>query len=108
MRLLLPLAVERGTRIITNMGASERYKLKFALLSANFYLLLFSCISLFNPMPVYCSVIFVFFFFFFPLEVDPLAAQEKVIEVATSLGLNVSVGVAHEVSVTRTGNLSNL
>ncbi|KAF3441318.1 hypothetical protein FNV43_RR15231 [Rhamnella rubrinervis] len=57
MRLLLPLAVERGTCIITNMGA-----------------------------------------------IDPLAAQEKVIEIARSLGLSVSVGVAHEVTVTTTGS----
>ncbi|KAL5565607.1 hypothetical protein UlMin_028771 [Ulmus minor] len=55
LRVLLPLAVERGTCIITNMGA-----------------------------------------------MDPSGAQEKVLEVASSLGLNISVGVAHEVSVTNT------
>ncbi|KAK4848518.1 hypothetical protein QYF36_014014 [Acer negundo] len=60
MRLLLPLALERGTCIITNMGA-----------------------------------------------MDPLGAQEKVIEIATSLGLNVSVAVAHEVSVRELGTGSS-
>ncbi|XP_047148777.1 uncharacterized protein LOC124821024 [Vigna umbellata] len=56
MRMLLPLALERGTCIITNMGA-----------------------------------------------MDPLGAQHKVLEIADSLGLNVSVAVAHEVSVTNIG-----
>ncbi|KAL5828096.1 hypothetical protein ACOSQ4_019893 [Xanthoceras sorbifolium] len=56
MLLLLPLAVERGTCIITNMGA-----------------------------------------------MDPLGAQEKVLEIATGLGLSVSVAVAHEVSVRELG-----
>ncbi|KAL6290237.1 hypothetical protein ACE6H2_007747 [Prunus campanulata] len=60
MRLLLPLAVERGTCIITNMGA-----------------------------------------------MDPHGAQEKVIEIASSLGLSVSVAVAHEISVTNTGSGSS-
>ncbi|KAH1126663.1 hypothetical protein GYH30_015601 [Glycine max] len=53
MHMLLPLALERGTCIITNMGA-----------------------------------------------MDPLGAQQKVLEIANSLGLNVSVAVAHEVFVT--------
>lgn len=30
---------------------------------------------------------------------DPLGAQEKLIEIASSMGLNVSVAVAHEVFV---------
>ncbi|ONI23008.1 hypothetical protein PRUPE_2G164100 [Prunus persica] len=60
MRLLLPLAVERGTCIITNMGA-----------------------------------------------MDPHGAQEKVIEIASSLGLSVSVAVAHEISVANTGSGSS-
>lgn len=34
------------------------------------------------------------------LKVDPLGAQQKVLEIANSLGLNVSVAVAHEVFVT--------
>jgi len=37
------------------------------------------------------------------LTVDPLGAQHKVLEIANSLGLNVSVAVAHEVSVTNIG-----
>ncbi|XP_073226996.1 uncharacterized protein [Cicer arietinum] len=57
MNMLLPLALERGTCIITNMGA-----------------------------------------------MDPLGAQRKVLEVATTLGLDVSVAVAHEVSVTSLGS----
>ncbi|KAM7276285.1 hypothetical protein ACFE04_018151 [Oxalis oulophora] len=57
MRLLLPLAVERGTCIITNMGA-----------------------------------------------IDPLGAQEKVLQIATCLGLSISVVVAHEVSPTKPGS----
>ncbi|XP_048422133.1 uncharacterized protein LOC103932335 isoform X2 [Pyrus x bretschneideri] len=60
MRLLLPLAVESETCIITNMGA-----------------------------------------------MDPHGAQEKVIEIAGSLGLNISVAVAHEVSITNTGSGSS-
>lgn len=35
--------------------------------------------------------------------VDPPGAQEKVLEIASNLGLNVSVGVAHEVSVRESG-----
>ncbi|KAE9615576.1 putative acyclic terpene utilization [Lupinus albus] len=57
MRTVLPLALERGTCIITNMGA-----------------------------------------------MDPLGAQQKVLEVASSLGLSVSVAVAHEVSLTNIGS----
>ncbi|KAJ0110526.1 hypothetical protein Patl1_00407 [Pistacia atlantica] len=57
MRLLLPLAVERGTCIITNMGA-----------------------------------------------MDPPGAQEKVLEIATSLGLSVRVAVTHEVSIKESGS----
>ncbi|KAG5007256.1 hypothetical protein JHK85_025798 [Glycine max] len=34
---------------------------------------------------------------------DPLGAQQKVLEIANSLVLNVSVAVAHEVSVTNIG-----
>lgn len=60
MRLLLPLAVERGTCIITNMGA-----------------------------------------------MDPVGAQEKVVELASSLGLGVSVAVAHEVSSAKLGSGSS-
>ncbi|GAB2217322.1 hypothetical protein Drorol1_Dr00000496 [Drosera rotundifolia] len=51
MIMLLPLAVERGVCIVTNMGA-----------------------------------------------MDPMGAQEKVLEIASSLRLNITVGVAHEVS----------
>lgn len=47
-------------------------------------------------------------FFFFVLEVDPSGAQEKVLEIAGSLGLKVSVGIAHEVSVRSTGISSYL
>ncbi|KAF8111490.1 hypothetical protein N665_0074s0023 [Sinapis alba] len=50
MRLLLPLAVEKGTCIITNMGA-----------------------------------------------IDPVGAKKKVLEVATELGLTISVAVAREI-----------
>ncbi|XP_008232790.1 PREDICTED: uncharacterized protein LOC103331890 [Prunus mume] len=60
MHLLLPLAVERGTCIITNMGA-----------------------------------------------MDPHGAQEKVIEISSSLGLSVSVAVAHEITVPNTGSGSS-
>jgi len=35
--------------------------------------------------------------------VDPLGAQQKVLEIATMLGLDVSVAVAHEVSATNLG-----
>lgn len=37
------------------------------------------------------------------LKVDPLGAQQKVLEIATTLGLDVSVAVSHEVSVTNLG-----
>ncbi|TYH63131.1 hypothetical protein ES332_D07G168700v1 [Gossypium tomentosum] len=57
MSLLLPLAVDRGTCIITNMGA-----------------------------------------------MDPVSAQEKVLEVASSLGIRLSVAVAHEVFVNESGS----
>lgn len=39
---------------------------------------------------------------------DPSGAQEKVIEIARSLGLDVYVGVAHEVSVRYTGISNHL
>ncbi|XP_062090296.1 uncharacterized protein LOC133796688 isoform X2 [Humulus lupulus] len=61
MRVLLPIAMERGVCVITNMGA-----------------------------------------------MDPSGAQEKVVEIASSLGLNVSVGVAYEVSVGKAGSRSPL
>jgi len=40
---------------------------------------------------------------FLLLTVDVLGAQRKVLEIADSLGLNVSVAVAHEVPVTNIG-----
>ncbi|KAI9109896.1 hypothetical protein K1719_018937 [Acacia pycnantha] len=57
IRTLLPLAAERGTCIITNMGA-----------------------------------------------MDPLGAQAKVLEIASSMGLKVYVAVAHEISTTNLGS----
>ncbi|KAJ8900592.1 hypothetical protein K2173_025369 [Erythroxylum novogranatense] len=60
MHLLLRLAVERGTRIITNMGA-----------------------------------------------MDAVGAQERVLEIASSLGLSVSVAVAHEVLSWKSGSESS-
>lgn len=39
---------------------------------------------------------------------DPSGAQKKVIEIANSLGLNIAVGVAHEVSISNTGILIHL
>ncbi|XP_062118186.1 uncharacterized protein LOC133831783 isoform X2 [Humulus lupulus] len=59
MRVILPIAMERGVCVITNMGA-----------------------------------------------MDPFGAQEKVVEIASSLGLNVSVGVAYEVCVGKAGSRS--
>ncbi|GAB4861801.1 hypothetical protein Ancab_037058 [Ancistrocladus abbreviatus] len=56
MQLLLPLAVERGACIITNMGA-----------------------------------------------MDPIGAQEKVLEIAGRLRLFITVSVAHEVAFTSSG-----
>lgn len=40
--------------------------------------------------------------------VDPPGAQQNVIEIASSLGLSVSVAVAYEVSVKEPGNCSLL
>lgn len=57
------------------------------------------CLSYFNSFHLSD-----YLFIFFSLEVDPLGAQEKVLEIARSLGLNVSVGVAHEVTVSSAGN----
>ncbi|ESQ36809.1 hypothetical protein EUTSA_v10007047mg [Eutrema salsugineum] len=59
MHLLLPLAVEKGTCIITNMGA-----------------------------------------------IDPSGAQKKVLEVASELGITISVAVAHEVHAETGSGLS--
>ena len=45
--------------------------------------------------------------FSFPFwKVDPCGAQEKVMEIASSLGLSVSIAVAHETFVTESGTLS--
>lgn len=57
MEMLLPLAMEKGTCIITNMGA-----------------------------------------------MDPVGAQEKVIQIANRLGISVTVAVAHEVPVAVSGS----
>ncbi|XP_057980079.1 uncharacterized protein LOC131165917 isoform X3 [Malania oleifera] len=59
MLVLLPLAVKRGTCIITNMGA-----------------------------------------------MDPHGAQDKVLEIGNSLGLNITVAVAHEVAFRMSGSES--
>ncbi|XP_077223520.1 propionyl-CoA carboxylase [Tasmannia lanceolata] len=59
MSLLLPLAVERGVCIVTNMGA-----------------------------------------------VDPLGAQKIVLDVARSLGLDITVSVAYEVALSKSGGSS--
>ncbi|XP_011093153.1 uncharacterized protein LOC105173178 isoform X1 [Sesamum indicum] len=56
MQLLLPLAVERGVRIITNMGAKS-----------------------------------------------PYGAQEEVLQIASKLGMNISVGLAYQSSVSEIG-----
>ncbi|GMP43294.1 hypothetical protein CsSME_00012708 [Camellia sinensis var. sinensis] len=58
MRLLLPLAVEKGTCIITNMGA-----------------------------------------------MNSLGAQEKVLQIASSLGISITVGVAHQFAITKSGGV---
>lgn len=39
---------------------------------------------------------------------DPCGAQEKVLEVANSLGLSVSVAVAHEIGLTKSGSLGHI
>lgn len=85
MHLLLPLAVESGTCIITNMGASETLinEVRKFLLGEPYHL-------------SDCSIQFF-------LPVDPPGAQAKVIEIASSLGLSVSVAVAHEISLTNIG-----
>lgn len=44
------------------------------------------------------------YYILFFWQVDPLGAQEKVIEISSSLGLSVSVAVAHEITVANTGN----
>ncbi|KAM7476401.1 hypothetical protein LguiB_023644 [Lonicera macranthoides] len=56
MNLLLPLAVERGVCIITNMGAQ-----------------------------------------------DPHGAREKVLEIASSLGVSITVGLAYQFALTKAG-----
>ncbi|KAI3711376.1 hypothetical protein L2E82_41416 [Cichorium intybus] len=64
MELLLPLAVERGVCIITNMGAT-----------------------------------------------NALGAQEKVLEIASRMGIKITVGVAHQFDIAKAGlgaNLRNL
>ncbi|KAI3800511.1 hypothetical protein L1987_28602 [Smallanthus sonchifolius] len=61
MQLLLPLAVERGVCIITNMGAT-----------------------------------------------NALAAQEKVLEIASTLDVRITVGVAHQFDIAKAGLDSNL
>lgn len=60
------------------------------------------CLCLFH------SIILVFVYvesllFFIFWSVDPVGAQGKVIEVASSLGLRISVAVAHEVSSAKLG-----
>ncbi|XP_058082049.1 uncharacterized protein LOC131230233 isoform X2 [Magnolia sinica] len=60
MSLLLPLAVERGVCLITNMGA-----------------------------------------------MDPHGAQVAVLDVASSLGLDITVSVAYEVALTKSGSTSS-
>lgn len=40
--------------------------------------------------------------------VDPPGAQQNVIEIASSLGLSVSVAVAYEVSVKESGNCTSV
>ncbi|KAL9228938.1 hypothetical protein vseg_004464 [Gypsophila vaccaria] len=59
MHMLLPLAVQRGTRIITNMGA-----------------------------------------------MDPIGAQQKVLEIASSLGISITVAIAHEIDSKDSGSES--
>ncbi|KAD3069137.1 hypothetical protein E3N88_37017 [Mikania micrantha] len=61
MQLLLPLAVDRGVCIITNMGAT-----------------------------------------------NALAAQEKVLEIASKLGVRITVGVAYQFDIAKAGLGSNL
>ncbi|XP_074273038.1 uncharacterized protein LOC141596705 isoform X1 [Silene latifolia] len=56
MQMLLPLALQRGTCIITNMGA-----------------------------------------------MDPIGAQQKVLETASSLGLSITVAIAHEIDLKDSG-----
>lgn len=61
MQLLLPLAIERGVCIITNMGA-----------------------------------------------INAPAAQEKVLEIASKLGIKITVGVAHQFDIAKAGLDSHL
>lgn len=82
MSILLPLAVERGTCIITNMGAGNDllYQGQYASYCIAFIILIcFSYIS--NTQ----------------LEVDPLGAQQVVLDLTTKLGLDITIAAVYEV-----------
>ncbi|KAK9144961.1 hypothetical protein Sjap_004864 [Stephania japonica] len=77
---LLPLAVEKGTRIITNMGA--RFP-RFPSKEIDLRTLVIEVLKCFN--------------------VDPLGAQKEVLNIAETLGIGVTVAVALEVGQTKSG-----
>lgn len=44
--------------------------------------------------------------FCFILEANALAAQEKVLEIASTLGVTITVGVAHQFDIAKAGLMS--
>uniref|UniRef100_A0A453S5D1 Acyclic terpene utilisation N-terminal domain-containing protein n=1 Tax=Aegilops tauschii subsp. strangulata TaxID=200361 RepID=A0A453S5D1_AEGTS len=81
LSMLLPLALDREVCIITNMGAS-----KTMLTVALLYLICF-------VFPIrYCKSLS-------HLLVDPPGAQKEILDLASSLGLEITVAVAYESSI---------
>jgi hypothetical protein len=79
-------------------------------ITKNYYAICLVLLYAFNRCLIsdFCLLNF-FFFFFFPFcVVDPCGAQAKVLEIASSLGLSVSIAVAHEISVTKSGILGHI
>lgn len=86
MSMLLPLAVERGICIITNMGAGNNL---LDHQSAS------SFISVSNNVSHYV--------WNNQLEVDPLGAQQEVLDIASKLGLSITTAAVYEVCQEKSG-----
>lgn len=86
LSVLLPLALDREVCIITNMGASKTMLTVVLLYLIGFVFSIRYCKCLSH------------------LLVDPPGAQKEILDLASSLGLEITVAVAYESSISGPGN----
>jgi hypothetical protein len=90
LSMLLPLALDREVCIITNMGASKT-TLTVVLLYLTYFV--------FSLQYFKCHLY---------LLVDPPGAQKEILDLASNLGLEITVAIAYESSISHSGTFDLL